>query len=946
MALTSGRRIGPYEIVDLLGAGGMGEVYRARDIKLKRDVAIKILPESFANDADRLARFQREAEVLATLNHPNIAAVYGLEDSGGMAAIVMELVEGEALDARLKPRVPSAETDTTGGVRRSSDGARGFSRAPGGLPIDEALAIARQVAEALEVAHDRGVIHRDLKPANIKVTPEGVVKVLDFGLAKMLDADASSRSSGPGLSMSPTLSLHATMQGVILGTAAYMSPEQARGKPVDRRTDIWAFGCVLFEMLTGRQVFEGGETVTDTVAAIIKNEPDWKALPDDTPPHIRSLLRRCLQKDLKRRLPHIGVARIEIEEGGTARQGSAGDADESRVAQSIAPARWALPWAVAGVAVAVAATLATIMLRQPKPDALSPVRFTIDPPEGATFGTNVALRGAGPAAPQFALSPDGRRLAYVMYAADGKARLWVRRLDALDGQPLPGTEEAAFPFWAPDSRVVAFFAQGKLKKIDTAGGPAQAICDAPAGEGGTWNRDGVIIFAPDQTTGLFRVPASGGVSTAVTTLDQSQGELSHRWPQFLPDDRHFLYLAMRGQVVSGAVLTVSESNRLTFVGSLDTPQRAQLLQGALRSAYAVGHLLFLREDTLVAQAFDVASLRLSGEPLALAEHVASNSGNGRTGFAVSDSGVLVYRDGAGGGAQTQLTWFDRAGKRLERVGQSAQYISVRLSPDDTRLSASVRENVGAGPASGDLWTFELARGAISSRLTLTPALPELGQAWSPDGGRIAYASGANGTAIYQKATTGVGDPELLVTSPLPKRAASWSPDGRSLVFTEIGSTTRTDIMVVPTTGDRTPVPLVRTEFDERAPTISPDGRWMAFDSDKGGRYAIYLRPFPAGDREWLISSDGMDPQWRGDGKELFYLSQRNLMAVAVRLGQTPEFGVPIKLFEAPINATLGQYSVASNGQRFLIVERPNSGRGAGAVPLTVLLNWTSGLKTN
>jgi dipeptidyl aminopeptidase/acylaminoacyl peptidase len=360
--------------------------------------------------------------------------------------------------------------------------------------------------------------------------------------------------------------------------------------------------------------------------------------------------------------------------------------------------------------------------------------------------------------------------------------------------------------------------------------------------------------------------------------------------------------------------------------------------------FAAGHLLYLREDTLVAQAFDVTSLRLSGEPTALAELVASNSGNGRTGFNASESGVLVYRSGvgAGAGALAQLAWFNRAGKRLEQVGQSAPYLSVRLSPDDTRLSAYIRETVGAG--NGDLWTFELARGAISSRLTLTPGMPEFGHAWSPDGGRIAYASGADGTAIYQKATTGVGDPELLVTSPLPKRAASWSPDGRYLVFTELGSTTRTDIMVVPTTGDRKPAPLVRTEFDERAPAISPDGRWMAFDSDKGGRYAIYLRPFPAGDREWLISSDGMDPQWRGDGKELFFVSQRNMMAVAVHLAQTPEFGVPTKLFEALIVSGLGQFSVVSNGQRFLVIERPDLGRGAAAFPMTVVLNWPAALR--
>jgi hypothetical protein len=599
------------------------------------------------------------------------------------------------------------------------------------------------------------------------------------------------------------------------------------------------------------------------------------------------------------------------------------------------------------------------MLRHREPVDLGPIRFAIDIPEGATPGTNVPQRGTGPPAPHFAPSPDGRRLAYVMFSGDGKPQLWLRRFDALDGQPLRGTEDATFPFWSPDGRFVAFFAQGKLKKIDASGGSAQTIADAPAGEGGTWNRDDDIIFAPDETTGLLKVSASGGIASAVTTLDAGRGESSHRWPQFLPDGRHFLYLAMTGPVASSrgraaGAAARRDAGRGIYIGSLDSAQRTLLREGTLRAQYAAGYLLFLRDSTLMAHALDVASLRLSGEPVSLAEGVAFNSANGRTGFAVSESGVLVYRSEAVSGGMTQLAWFDRSGRRLDQVGQPGYYSSLRLSPDQKRLAVNVRSLDSNAPA--DTWILELARGAIPLRITLTPVEREAGLAWSPDGSRIAYASEETGD-LYQKATNGVGDPEVVLKSPEPKRPGAWSPDGRYIAFSRTSHRRDIDIVVVPVSGDHKPAAFLQTEFNEFAPAISPDGRWLAFNSDKGGVSAVYVRPFPSGDREWRVSPDGVYPLWRADGQELFYVSQRALMAVSVKPGATPEFGIPMKLFDAPFVVNrgigsydvvrgIGSYDVAANGQRFLIIEQRALTQGSRAAPFTVVLNWTAALKKN
>ena len=535
-----------------------------------------------------------------------------------------------------------------------------------------------------------------------------------------------------------------------------MSPEQARGKPVDRRTDIWAFGCVLFEMLTGRQAFEAGETITDTVAAIIKNDPDWNVLPADTPAHIRALLRRCLQKDSRRRLPHIGVARLEIDEGALA--DAAAEARVGANAPSGAPR--SLPWIVAGVALSIAAVLATMIILRREPVEPGLVRLSLTAREGATLGQNVAQRGTGSPAPHFAPSPDGRRLVYVMYSGDRPPQLWVHSFDALADHALSGTDDAAFPFWSPDSRFIGFFAQGRLKKIETSGGPPQIVCDATAGEGGTWNRDGDIVFAPDETSGLSRVSAAGGLPAPLTTLDAKTVHTSHRWPQFLPDGRHFLYLAMTGAVRPIDSSAIAGRGRMLYVGSMDKSPPTLVMSGVLRAQYAAGRLLFLKDSTLMSQAFDPGSLRISGDPVPVAEQVASNRANGRTAFAASDH-VMAYRNGnAAGVGLFAVEWVDRSGKRLETVGSPADYAAIRLAPDGRTLAANI------GPASAgansDLWTLDLRRGGIASRLTLTPDQVEAGLAWSPDGRRIAFAAGENRTELYAKPTSGVGEAEPAV----------------------------------------------------------------------------------------------------------------------------------------------------------------------------------------
>jgi serine/threonine protein kinase/Tol biopolymer transport system component len=897
MSFTTGTRIGPYEITSPLGEGGMGVVYRARDTKLGRDVAIKALPDAFANDSDRLQRFQREAQVLASLNHPNIAHIYGLEESDKTRCIVMELVEGETLQERIKL---------------------------GPIPVEEALPIAKQIAEALEAAHEKGIIHRDLKPANIKFTATGQVKVLDFGLAKATEA----HPMNPTFSNSPTLaSMAATNAGVLLGTAAYMSPEQARGEDTDERSDIFSFGCVLYEILAGQQAFPG-KTVSDILASVLKVEPDWNRLPEETPAFLRRLLRRSLQKDAKRRLQTAIDVLIEIEEAKFEPEANASAIPP--VSPSIQ--RKLRAWEITAIVFFLAmVTLIVASIFQPAKE-LETVRFYVNPPDKTALDTGLI---ASTAAGTGSVSPDGHKLVFAARDAVGRISLWIRSLDSLSAQALPGTDGAALPFWSPDSRWVGFFAQGKLKKIAVAGGSPQTLADAPGGRGGTWNRDGVIVFSPSFSGPLSRISAAGGQAAPAGPIRLSQ---PNQFPYFLPDGKHFLY-SVPGTAENSGV----------FVGTLNAKESERLLSSDSPAIYAPpGYLLFVREGTLFAQTFNAERLQLQGEPVTIAEQVAYD--RDIRGFAASENGVLTYRTELLGG-QVQLAWFDRTGKLLEKVGPPGSYRGVELSPDGKRLA--VHRHDGNG---GDVWINELGRD-IMPRLTFDASQDNSMPVWSPDGTRIVFGSHRNGKwGLYQKAATGTGGEELLVESDLPKMPMSWSLDGKFIVYWVADPKTGSDQWILPLTGEKKPVPFLQSVFGEGFPQISPDGKWIAYLSNETGRGEIYVRSFPSGEGKWQISTNGANftPRWRRDGRELFYMSGPTLKIMSVKInpaGPTFEYSAPIELFDSGyVNFTHGlnyhTYAVSADGQRFLIPRPESAMTDAAHSPITVVLNWPAALKKN
>ena len=881
-----GRQLGTYRIDSLLGAGGMGEVYRARDTKLGREVAMKVLPPVFASHPSRLARFEREARLLATLNHPHIGAIYGLEEAEGIRALILELVEGQTLAERI---------------------------AHGAVPIAEALPIARQIADALDVAHEKGIIHRDLKPANIKITPDGVVKVLDFGLAKAATGDGST----PDFTKSPTLTVDGTRDGVILGTAAYMSPEQARGLAVDKRTDIWAFGCVLYEMLTGHVAF-AGNTLPDTLAGVLEREPDWALLPATTPPGIRRLLERCLHKDPKRRLRDIADAAIEV---GDAVTSPTSQEKTTEFRKSVPRWVWGLASALVVVGLALGWTIAH--LQQPSVIENRVARLTVEPPTGTEFGVDTGA----------AISPDGQMLAFVT-ASSTATKLWVRPLNSLSARELPGSDAATFPFWSPDGQSIGFFAAGKLKRIAIAGGLPTVICDVGLGRGGTWNEEGVILFNSVNDGPLLRVSAAGGTPVPFTMIETARAENSHRWPHFLPGGRRFLYFVRSDSPETGGV----------YLGSLDQPQqKIRVLDSSTNAVYAPdrgkpsGHLLWVRDGTLMAQAFDLGQGRTIGEPLTVAEGVAVGAASKLAAVSASSDGTLLY---AGTPIRhVQLTWLDRDGKAVGEVGQPDVYAGLRISPDGTRVAAT---------RNGDIWQMQFDRG-IPTRVTFGQGADAV---WSPDNQRIAYWKGGPNN-LFSRSTNGSGDEERLTDSHDSLRAQDWSPDGHFLLYVvnsnDLASTTQFDLWLLPMTGDRKAMPFLSTPFREWRGQFSPDGKWVAYTSDQSGGSEVYVQSFSTGGARWRVSSKGGDwVRWRRDGREIFYIApDRKLMSVAVRaMTGLLEFGTPRALFTIPGPLTERgdvapyMYDVAPDGQRFLVGVPAGN---AASPPMTVILNWQSGL---
>ncbi len=897
-----GATISHYRILAKIGEGGMGEVYRARDTQLGRDVAIKVLPAAFSEDADRLRRFEQEAQAAGGLNHPNILVIYHIGEHQGAPYIVSELLEGETLRER------------TAGTA---------------LPQRKAMDYGLQIAHGLAAAHAKGIVHRDLKPENLFITNDGRVKILDFGLAKLTGAADGNLSQ----TEVPTRRVD-TDPGLVMGTMGYMSPEQLRGKPADHRSDIFSFGAILYEMLSGKRAFRGG-SVAETMSAILREDPpDLSETNKTTSPALERLIQHCLEKNPEERFHSARDLAFAIESlSGTATSSgqtmtiaavtTATDGRQTTgITRLFGNARVA--WITAGLLfIGLLAVLPSALTHFRRAEVESPiaVRFTIRPPEKA-----VGFR-------QLAISPDGRNLVFVV-SVEGKTQLWLRPLGSFMARLLPGTEDInSFPFWSPDSSSIAFAAGGKLKKIDLADGTQQTLCtlsEEARGFGGTWSRDGTILFF--RAGSIYRVSAAGGEPSLVPGLEGSPQGIECRWPSFLPDGRHFLYLVTTSQQETSGI----------YLASLDGKETKRLFTSDSSAIYAPsaagkGYLLFARDGALLAQPFDASRLTFTGEPFRIADQVRVNV-NSRGSFSVSDNGTLVY-DPSGERDNQQLTWFDRAGKQLETIGALGTFILPRLSPDEKRVALSRRD-----PKTGifDIYVIDIVRGA-SSRLTSNSANANV--VWSPDGTRIVWATNRGGSyQFYQKSASGVGQEEILLQSNNRIFPTDWSSDGRFILYRQVDPNTKEDLWVLPFDGDRKPFSFLQTQYNETAARFSPDGRWIAYDSDESGNREVYVQAFPSGGRWPISTKGGAIPQWRRDGKELFYASPSDgkMMAVEVKTSGTFEPGIPRALFDLPaVRATRSGYAVAGDGQRFLFVSQiaetaPSS--------LAVVVNWTADLK--
>ena len=886
-----GHTLGRYHVTAAIGAGGMGEVYRATDTTLGREVAIKVLPPDVARNPDRLARFRREARVLASLNHPNIGAIYGFEEVDGLAFLTLELVEGEDLAERLR-------------------------RGP--VPTREALDLGRQMAEALEAAHERGIVHRDLKPANVKVTASGTVKVLDFGLAKAWAGDASGVSS-PAVSLSPTMAPGDTLAGAMLGTAAYMPPEQARGRTVDRRADIWAFGVVLYEMLSGRRLF-GGETMTDVIAAVVMVEPDLSTLPTDVPPAVRRLLRRCLQKDPRLRLPDIGAARVELTEI------LSGAAEDDEVAGEGFARRLILrPWMAAALLLLLAAVAVSAFVagRRLTPARSSPplARMSLEIPAGVRLGAYTTPL----------ISPDGRHVALAGTEPGESSKLWIRRIDALTFEPIAGTEGAESAFWSPDGRQLGFVANSVVKRIGINGDGLQTLArlDTPFWAGGTWNEEGTIVVskaARGQTdaTGatLISLPATGGQPTSLTTLDASRGETGHYWPRFLDDGRHVVF----------SIGSTNTDHRGVYVTRVDAPgERRRLLPDWSIASFAAGHMLFVRGSTLLAQPFDPGTYQSTGEPYPLAEGVEFWNDAGVGVFSASRDGTVVYRPARA--REMQLAWLDRTGERLQTLGDPQLYGQLAMAPDGRHAAVELPDADGRY----DIWIVELSRG-VPTRLTFDPA-DDRDPVWSPDGSRIAFTSARRQPqALFVKTVIGGGPDSLLLEGSADLYPESWSPDGRTIFYQSSGRATegRTGWMWT-MVGTSEPVAILKPGFRVDELQVSPNGRLLAYASAESGRYEVYLEPLTGRREKIRVSTNGGgQPKWRSDGRELFFVSEQKLMVVEVGSGTEGRVSLPTPLFDVEDGSEeLDYYAPDPSGQRFLVRVPPAR---AGSAVIHAVLN--------
>ncbi len=886
MALKEGLQLGPYEILDAIGAGGMGEVYRARDTRLDRTVAIKVLPSHLSDDPAVRERFDREAKAISSLNHPNICALHDVGHQDGIDYLVMEYLEGETLAARLEK---------------------------GPLPPAEVLSFGIQIADALETAHRQGVIHRDLKPANVMMTPTGA-KLMDFGLAKAVGLTGASGS----LTALPTMTSPLTAEGTIMGTFQYMAPEQLEGKEADVRSDVYAFGAVLWEMATGRKAFEAASHAA-LIAAIIEREPPaLSSVQPMVPPALDRVVATCLAKDPDQRWQTVHDVALQLR----------WIADAGSKAGIPAPLasrrkqRERLRMAITVLLALATGILAVAYFGRPVPEVGS-FKMHVLPPEDALF------RSSGNESGAVRVSPDGRHLAFIAQTELGDVLLWVRSLDALEPRSLQGTKGAKRHFWSPDSRSLGFFAGGKLKKIDIAGGPALSLCAAADGRGGSWNQAGVIVFAPDSTHPIHRVSAAGGESTPVTELLKDPREETHRFPEFLPDGNRFLFLARSpGSNTDGPSTVI-------YAQSLDSPERTEVLRGTSNALYSSGHLLFVRETTLMAQPFDADALEITGDAFPVAEKVQFDRAFSRAVFSASGNGVLAYQSGSAR-RDSQLKWFDRRGGELEAVAQAGYHTMPSLSPDGKWTAVTM---IDFDSGNWDVWLYELERG-IRTRFTFSAGVDGL-PVWSPDGSRIVFGSNRNGVFdLFQKTASGAGTVDSLYESEGNAFPSDWSTDGRYLLFDEVREGTKLDIVYLDMQEKAEPQLYLSTEFDESHAHFSPDGRWVAFVSDESGKKEIYVAAFPELTGKWQVSIAGGDePRWAPDGAELFYLSTSNTLMVAEVSGEAESFGVGQvqELFKTASPNEYGwNFSVAPDGERFLINTLLESNTFS---PIVVVSDW-------